>query len=169
MNKYYVYGIMNTDKKLVYIGKGSRARVYRQAFNINKDADSFYSNGGDITELITFFYERVSERDAFALERQLIDEHLDSGFDLINLRLNHSKDMEWRQKISESNKGKHNHWGANNPNRQRCLYTETNEVFETLKELCDSKGFNYSSVKSSLSRFKKTNKQNKYSNLISYV
>lgn len=172
MSYYYVYLIRDCQtKEVIYVGKGKLERAYRQIFNINgKDKmESFYSNGGEPLSLLEFFAERISNKSAMKIERDLIEMYKQNGTALLNKMMYspHTKTNEWKEKIRLSNIGKHNHRGAKNPNAKSCTYNPTGKQYGTLKMLCEDNGLPYESVKSSLSSFSR-GKQSKYHSLIKF-
>jgi len=179
MRKYYVYKIFDVDtKECIYIGKGSSSRVYRQVFNINgfDRVNFFYSEGGNVDSLFEIIHERLTESEAFNLEKSEIVKYR-TIYELKNKRtfMPERKSEEWKRKISESNKkvfskrDNSDRKGGNNNNAVKCIYLPTDEEFDCLKSLCDARGFSYSSVKTALSNVKNGRaKKSKYKSLIKF-
>jgi hypothetical protein len=129
----------------------------------------FCSSGLNPISLIEFYAEGLFEKDAFLIERELINKLKSDGVYLKNKMIYspHTKTEEWKQKIRLSNVGKHNHYGEKNPNAKPCTFIPTGRNYATLKQLCDTEGLPYSSVKSSLHAASK-GKKSKYYSLIKF-
>jgi hypothetical protein len=173
MNHHYVYIILDCETfEPVYVGKGKLERAYRQLFNVNgkERMGSYYENGGDPISLLVFHSERISESDAYSIERNLICDFKEKGLYLSNKMVYspHTKTEEWKLKIREANKKRFaerdnsDRQDDNAPNAKKCLFIPTGKVYGSMSRLCKDNNLNYSSVRSALW----SNPKSKYHNLI---
>lgn len=178
MRKYYVYMILcPKTKKCIYIGKGTGERVFRQVFNINgEEAHLYYSKGGDIDGLYKILHHRLTEEEAYELERIEIMKR-DESEDLLNYRRRGvKKSKEWKQKISKSNKktfaerDNSDRKGGKNSNASKCVYIPDNKEFGCLLDLCNEYNLPYRSILGSFSNLRGGRiKKSKYSKLIKFI
>lgn len=174
MNHYYVYMIRHWQSgEIVYVGKGKLERAYRQIFNVNgkQQMEKFYETGGDPASLLDFHSHRLTEKEAYESERELIHKFKQEGKHLENKMAYapHQKTEEWKRKIKESNARKFlnrdnsDRSEDSHPQSVKCVYVPTGEIYGSLKRLCRENGINYSSARS---YFHQQSKNSKYQNLI---
>ena len=77
--KYYVYEhyyIINENKKVIYVGKGSKNRCYDFVRRNDKWKDYVNENGLPLVNIVKYFNE---EKDAYDFERKLRNEYYDKN------------------------------------------------------------------------------------------
>jgi hypothetical protein len=133
--------------------------------------EKFYSDGGNPESLLEFHKHRLTEKEAYDSERELIYKFKEEGKHLENKMAYapHQKTEEWKKKIKESNAKKFlerdnsDRQEDNHPFAVKCVYIPTGEVYGSLKRLCRENNINYSSARSF---FSNESSNSKYKKLI---